>query len=293
LLDSVRALLDSVVDYAGLFPPAGLDMARAVDDFGCYRRRPDAWMLGRFIVSAARLEEFGDAVARQPAAPGDVWRLSALGTSDVAATVAAVQSFNANHQRAMVDTLELKADSPQQIETARQQIPEGLAAYFEMPSSADPAPLVEALVRSGARAKIRTGGLTAGAIPPATDVARFIRRCDEAKVPFKATAGLHHPIRGGQRLTYEQDSPSAKMHGFLNVFLAAAFLWSGISAEEMTAILETETVQAFRFDRKGIGWRGRWISTQQIAAARKRFAIAFGSCSFDEPVTELEANGLR
>src|ERR671939_21225 len=54
---SLHALLAGAVDYAGLFPPAGLPLEQAVGDYARYRREPEAWMLGRFVCPAARLAE--------------------------------------------------------------------------------------------------------------------------------------------------------------------------------------------------------------------------------------------
>ena len=56
---SLRALLSGVVDYAGLFPPAGLPLDQAIRNYARYRQGSDAWMLGRFVIPAARLAEFG------------------------------------------------------------------------------------------------------------------------------------------------------------------------------------------------------------------------------------------
>ena len=55
---SARALLGSVVDYAGLFPPTSATMADAVAHYAGERAGADQWMLGRFVVPAARLAEF-------------------------------------------------------------------------------------------------------------------------------------------------------------------------------------------------------------------------------------------
>ena len=42
-MSAIRALLTGSIDYAGLFPPAGLDMASAVENYARYRAGPDAW----------------------------------------------------------------------------------------------------------------------------------------------------------------------------------------------------------------------------------------------------------
>ena len=135
-------------------------------------------------------------------------------------------------------------------------LPEGVTAYFELPIDADPAPLAG----GRGRAKVRTGGLTPEAFPAPADLARFLYRCATARVPFKATAGLHHPIRSVQRCTYEPDSPTALMHGFVNVFLAAALLWHGGSAGDAIATLEEESPGAFHFDDEGVEWHAHRLT---------------------------------
>ena len=118
-------------------------------------------------------------------------------------------------------------------------------------------------------------------------VVDFMVACQREAVPFKATAGLHHAVRSEYRLTYELESPKWMMYGFLNVFIAAAMLYSGESEETALAVLEETDRSAFRFEGDAIEWRGKRITTQQILASRAEFAISFGSCSFREPVDEL------
>jgi hypothetical protein len=115
----------------------------------------------------------------------------------------------------------------------------------------------------------------------------FMSACRRDGVAFKATAGLHHPVRGEYRLTYEPDSPIGMMYGFLNVFIAAALLYAGESEETAQAALEESDASAFSFAEDAIQWRDKRIGLDQILASRSKFAISFGSCSFREPVEEL------
>jgi hypothetical protein len=141
-------------------------------------------------------------------------------------------------------------------------------------------------------AKIRTGGLTPEAIPPAGDLADFLVEAATRHLPFKATAGLHHPVRSEHPLTYAADAPRAVMHGFLNVFTAAAFAWHGLGRGALLEVLEEEDARAFEFGREELRFRGRGLSVDQIRAARREFAHSFGSCSFEEPVADLRRLGL-
>ena len=54
---SLRALMQNIIDYAGLFPPAQLPLDEAIRNYARYRHEPESWMLGWFICPAARLVE--------------------------------------------------------------------------------------------------------------------------------------------------------------------------------------------------------------------------------------------
>lgn len=142
--------------------------------------------------------------------------------------------------------------------------------------------------QAGCFAKMRTGSIKPEGIPLLEEVAQFIITCAELKLPFKATAGLHHPVRAVNPLTYEANAPRAVMHGFLNVFLAAAFAWQG--DRNIVPILAETDSAAFRFDDRAY-WRARSLSVEQIQQTRQQFAHAFGSCSFEEPILDLQARG--
>jgi hypothetical protein len=290
---ALRALVAGLVDYAGLFPPAGLDMTRAAAAYADYLASADAWMLGRFVVPVARLDEVASA-ANSVADPGSApWRLSALIGEDAEDDARRVESFNTQHaSRFVVDAAEARAVDAERVARVTRAFDSRLALYIEVPADPDPRELLDAVRRAGARAKIRTGGVTADAFPRAAHVARFVARCAALPLPFKATAGLHHPLRGEHRLTYAPDSPSNTMFGFVNVFVAGALAMYGATEADLVAVLEERSPSAFSFDDEGMAWRGHRVSTGQLATVRASFAVAFGSCSFREPVDELQQLAL-
>lgn len=295
----LRSLLAGSIDYAGLFPPAGLDMPTAVGNYAGYLESDARWALGRFVVPAARLREFEEAAGtRLPSKPASMpWRLSVLLGTDIAADVRGIGDFNCRYAATgapavVADVVEAKAGSAQAIAALLTAIPGSLESYVEVPVERDPEPLVSAIAGGGGKAKLRTGGVTPEAFPPTRDVARFIGCCVRAGVPFKATAGLHHPLRGDYPLTYAAGSPRGTMFGFLNLFLASAFMAQGMDSASAERLLEETSPASLHLTRDTIEWRGHRLGTEAIEAARGRTIVSFGSCSFTEPIGDLAALGL-
>ena len=133
--------------------------------------------------------------------------------------------------------------------------------------------------------------MTDDAFPTAAGVVRFLGECIASGVAFKATAGLHHPLRAVYPLTYAPDAPRGAMFGFLNILLAVALLREGRGDEAATRALEEGSPEAMRFDANGLEWRGQTLSLQALERARESL-MAFGSCSFREPVGDLRAMHL-
>jgi hypothetical protein len=294
--DAASALLRDLIDYAGLFPPAALAMTASVANYDAYSRSGWNWILGRFVVPVARLGQFEEAFTGLPATTQGFpsWRLSVLLGSEPVADVARIHKFNARMARgssgrkAHIEAVEVKVANADEIARLSGIVPAELATYFEIPLSIC-GECIAAVAGCGRRAKVRTGGETADKFSPPESVVEFIRLCAASNVPFKATAGLHHPLRSVHRFTYQPESASGIMHGFVNVFLAAAFLRAGIDPALAVQLLEDQSAQAFHFDADGVSWRQHRIGRQEIAAAREGFAISFGSCSFTEPIDDLRS----
>lgn len=287
----MRAAFAGMVDYAGLFPPAALSMAAAVAEYDRERRGPDRWMLGRFVVAASRLEEMGTALEAEGVAVEvhDPWRISAVMGVHVPDELSRINAFRARWESrgVMVDAVEFRVSSVGQILTVAEQIPAAYQRFFEVPSEGPYGQLVAAIGRVGAFAKIRTGGTTPELFPSAEALTAFLISATGHHVPFKATAGLHHPFRGPYRLTYEADAAVFVMYGFVNVLLATALLLRDGDGELAQALLEEDDSTAFERDDDALMWRGHRFAWDELASARARAFTSFGSCSFREPVDEL------
>jgi len=298
-MESIQTLLNQIVDYAGLFPPAALDMPTVVANYKNALASADAWMLGRLIVPVARLDEFeqhANALLPNQQDDLDPWTISAItgdaGSDQLAADLDRIAEFNEQHEDpgkgfAHIDVIELKGSSPQAIEHALDNIPDELFPFFEIAVATDPRGLIAAMAGSEAGAKVRTGGLTADLYPTTSDMARFIVSCAGAGVAYKATAALHHPT------TYDNQAIGAREFGFFNVFLAGCLAEKfELDAAQVAEILEESSLDAFHCAENTITWRDYALNSDEIEDVRECFAVSFGSCSFDEPRQHLRDAGL-
>src|SRR5262249_44737185 len=168
------------------------------------------------------------------------------------------------------------------------RIPPSFLAFFEVPLGPGFDQRLTAVAASGAAAKARTGGPREDSFPGPAELSRLLFACAGARVPFKATAGLHHPFRGKRRLDDDPRSPTVAMHGFLNLAVLACLIHAGkVEPEEAGQVLEEPSPGAFTFLEDGILWTDRRLSLQEIAEGR-RFFRSFGACSFEEPVVGLK-----
>ncbi len=134
--------------------------------------------------------------------------------------------------------------------------------------------------------KLRTGGLQSGAFPSVEQVAAVIDACRRYNLPWKATAGLHHPLR------QQRAEVNCKMHGFINVLVATVLATAhNLPPEQIAAILADESPEHFRFEPASLSWKGLTAMGLHIEMARSEGMISFGSCSFDEPREDLRSLG--
>jgi hypothetical protein len=209
--DARRALLTRFFDHAPMFPPASLPLAEALAEDRRARGSEHAWLLGRLVWPAGKLDEL----------PQEEGRALAL------------------------------------VEAGKEV--QGEAVYLEG------VPLDE-VAAQGLRAKIRCGGER---VPSVEELAGFVRGCRSRGLVFKATAGLHHAY-----------ATEAGEHGFLNLLAAAVF------GDEEEALRERP--RAFALDAVSFRWRDQEALPARLADVRGSLFHSIGTCSFFEPVEELE-----
>jgi len=280
---AIEAFLDGLIDYAGLYPPAGLDMHSAVEKYQSGQRGKQGRALGRFVVDLNRIEEFRSVAG----ASADEMRLSLIVSRAAdGARVAALLDAGLH-----IEAVEFKAGRVEEVATYRKHVPSGVTTYIEVPVDGDAFEFIDAIAGSGNRIKLRMGGLVAAAFPEANLVAKVLNEALRRRLLLKATAGLHHPIRSRHPFTYENGSSSGMMHGFVNLFCAAALVYFGGTARDAERILNEEKANAWEVCDDAIAWGAMRWSTAQIREVRQDFMIGIGSCSFEEPMRDLEALG--
>jgi hypothetical protein len=299
---ALQALLEHSIDYAGMFPPCSLALESALRNHAKYVRSPDAWMLNTFVLS---VEQFD--TARQllwEFDPLHPLRIAALGpkTGTVNAFLEALDEADAairtlsRHNVDLISISHLEMLLPRDVDLpllkeARSIVGE-LPVFWEAPperAEETIALLTEHNSNQDSATfgyKLRTGGVTADAFPPSAQIAPALVTPSTHQLPIKFTAGLHHPIR------QFRDEVKAKMHGFLNVLgaaiLAAEYRWD---AHQTSVMLEDENPDSFCFTNDFFAWRNWKIDVERLQYRRK-FAVSFGSCSFDEPRDDLRALGF-
>ena len=293
ILDARTAAFAALVDYAGLFPPASLDMVDAVDVYRAARRSDARWVAGRFLCPASRLEELASVLLTSFTAGEDPWEIGVIVDAGQGEGVSAAQNFHAEMQPAAIvastearpgdaapATITVLVDSLLSIQP---EVVPFVEVIPPRPFGAQIAAVEAALAEHGrvGGVKIRCGGPTASLFPDPTTVASFILAATNAQLPFKATAGLHQPIRH-----YDAELGTWH-HGFVNLLVAAAAAEAGHGIETLTTIVADADPEAFTISTAFITWRELSIPGPAMRRVRTRGFVAYGSCDFFEPIEAL------
>ena len=301
-----RALLERLIDDASLFPPRRLDMQAALRHHARHRESAYAWLGGRFVVPASRAGELGALRAGSEPLAVSVILDAAAGGAKGDVVRADLHRVERLRQLAGVAVESLELRLPGTLGAAALDgvvaattasfggspvalwIESGYDAGWQVPPAETLGLLGEARAAAPSQltlgAKVRCGGPRPGATPSVEDLAAFLLAAQETGVPWKATAGLHHPVRGVH--------DGVMMHGFLNLFVAGTLLHAGaLDAAGVADVLAERDARSFVVDPMHVGWREVRVDAESVAAARAQ-CVSYGSCSFDEPVNDLRELGL-
>ena len=320
---SLRALLEGAIDYAGMFPPASLGLHEALAGYRALRSESAAWLMGHFVCPAEQLRELVAAVPDDPfrvslVVPLDAYRQNRLISSRPSeaeagqppSAIAAVAALEFRWQTDVVrDSVFVRPDglltmagalaaavNPEAntfFELSRVQSPahttawqHRLAEILRMMATPNAKARAQRPPRGLAGFKFRCGGATPADVPASSELAEVIRACRDAHVFWKATAGLHHPLR------HLDARLGVRVHGFINLFTAAVMAdLHRLDTGKIQAILDDEDASDFRFGDNVLTWRDRSATCEQITSVRRRGLQSFGSCSIEEPVQDLKALG--
>lgn len=308
-----------VIDYAGLYPPAELSLDKAIENYAKYRLEPENWMLSRFVISSSKLQElesFKDLFQSNPPFQFTVLGKKTNSTNefkkDLDVVISQITAFESSVGKDLVsiESLELKVPVLQDIlfvlniisDTINKYDTEvALEIYLEFELSQKHNDDLKLILRhikeynfnnknkkiKFVGYKVRTGGVEAKNFPSLDKLASIIFECNNFDVQLKATAGLHHPIR------HYNNGVQTHMYGFINV-IGACLLTSlhKLDFNTIYDILQDENPEDFKFSDQKFVWKNYEATKEQLEFARIKSFYSFGSCSFDEPLTDLQTLGL-
>jgi len=195
LAAGIPPLLAGLADDAAIFPPGSLPLEQAVAAHLRHRAAPYAAFVGPLVLSAAVLPQLPAVLARHPGAQLSI-SVTVPAPADVAGVLAQLPAL------AQVQLAALEVALPAELAVA-DVVPALDAAlpaaappvYVEVPRDDRRPGLLEVLAASKHRAKFRTGGVAAHLYPDEAELAAALEQVAALRLPFKATAGLHHAVR--------------------------------------------------------------------------------------------------
>ena len=314
--DIVRILMNRIIDYAGLFPPAKLDLPTSLQHYTKYMMGDDNWALSHFVIPQKLLENFPldllspeynynfsllpdlftTTGSREAVAESFLKKLTVL--------VKAIEKFE-EAKNVKIAWLEIKLNHHLFsfgeellvfIVKSLSEVSKKFSLdmiFFEIPFQNSNDRMFSSLVAvlsldsdypSGI--KFRTGGITPDLFPSLSSLSQAIKLCAKHGIAMKATAGLHSHIRH-----FDKDL-GVWRYGYLNVFLAMMMAVKFQLSRQLILELLSETdVSQIDFDGE-IRWKEFALTKTDIEDLRSSVAISYGSCNYIEPLEHLRGLGL-
>lgn len=293
--------MESLIDYAGLFPPSELPFEDAISNYKSYSSSPDFWILNRFICPVSNLNNLlshlPDFTHEKPL------QLSVLLPS-IFQDDKYINKFNEELNTiktfedqygdvCKIESLEAKINAQNDnlddilniLSTSIESLDNSVEIFLE-PAITDFSLISNQISKSSIKntqLKLRCGGVVPEAFLSSKTIASVLSNCKNTGIKLKFTAGLHHPLR------HFNEQMGTKMHGFVNVFGAALLFYANkIDNINLIEVLEDENPHNFEFQNSSFSWKNASLSVEEIAVLREEALLSYGSCSFNEP-----RDGLR
>ncbi|OIR14786.1 MAG: hypothetical protein BEU04_02625 [Marine Group III euryarchaeote CG-Bathy1] len=296
--------MESLIDYAGLFPPSELPFDDAISNYKLYFSSSDSWILNRFICPISKLNNLlphlSDFTAEKPL------HLSVLLTGNFQddtyinkfhEELSTIKTFEDQYgDVCKIKSLEAKIDTQNNnlndilniLSTSIKSLDNSVEIFLE-PIITDFSTISNQISTSNIKniqLKLRCGGIVPEAFPSSKTIASALSFCKKNNVKLKFTAGLHHPIR------HFDEEIGTKMHGFVNVFGSALLFYTGIIDEtNLIEALEDENPHNFAFKNTSFSWKNNSLPVNAIVDLREEALLSYGSCSFNEPRDDLKDLG--
>nr|AIE95286.1 hypothetical protein [uncultured marine group II/III euryarchaeote AD1000_61_A07] len=296
--------MESLIDYAGLFPPSELPFDDAISNYKLYFSSSDSWILNRFICPISKLNNLlphlSDFTAEKPL------HLSVLLTGNFQddtyinkfhEELSTIKTFEDQYgDVCKIKSLEAKIDTQNNnlndilniLSTSIKSLDNSVEIFLE-PIITDFSTISNQISTSNIKniqLKLRCGGIVPEAFPSSKTIASALSFCKKNNVKLKFTAGLHHPIR------HFDEEIGTKMHGFVNVFGSALLFYTGIiDKTNLIEALEDENPHNFAFKNTSFSWKNNSLPVNAIVDLREEALLSYGSCSFNEPRDDLKDLG--
>ncbi len=327
---SIKAMLEKAIDYAGLFPPAGLSIEDALANYNVYRHNQESWMLSRFICPTTKFSEFEEVYLGLINNEEESYSISALcGKPEKPDQF--IKCFNeetnaincfvkSNNGKIIVDVLEMclplgiASDSDGFINALAGELKTNsfkniggnpTQVYFEATLNSDWQDELKSVINviAGFNNKHLSPSLS-----ERKTIIGFKFRCGGVKAEqypsieqtaycVKLCAEMNVPLKLTAGLHHPfrhfNENAQTKMHGFFNIFAAALLCHKhNLDENALIKIIGDEDRGSFIFEENEFAWKNQRISVDEITKGRKTSIISFGCCSFEEPKYDLQKAGL-
>jgi len=310
------ALLSGAIDFAGMFPPASLDLNATLQKAASFRATAKhPWLLNRLVLSLAEVKKLEPRFLYDCGGNGAPWNISVLGTPCVSSSEKDfIKGFDWDfreirriqeryyHSSARLDLLAYEIKLPDTITAPGQAITSGefifpaleqvetiwpgeMDVYFEVSLEGAWEETLEGVTR------ILSEWLSENTESPVLPALKIRTGGKYVPRPEQVARAIDECAANGVKIKVTQGMHHPITHsgefGFVNFFTAVNFAFASGSQEftlkDIENCLRSENPKDFIFSESALSWCGRELSNEKIESARKVHAAVLGSCSLDEP----------